>query len=160
MGDVVQRSALFLVFHHRIQSSLDRTQAAWNSHKVRTAKNKTPLAMFELSRATAITQGYWTGDPGDSLDTATDPLYGCDGEAGRLSQNTFEPSNAEEDPVDIEEDVLEESVVSRPDQELEWLREILEDFNFEEDDGNWGIDVYLNAVTLAYERIENLPDPA
>ncbi|KAG9041672.1 hypothetical protein FS837_011900 [Tulasnella sp. UAMH 9824] len=154
MSDTVQRAALFLVFQPRIQSSLDQTQAAWNNHKIRTAGNKTPLAMFELSRATAITEGYWTGDPGDLLVDAEDPLYGCDGEAGPLPQNTRDHTNVDEDPVDIDEDLVNDSELSGLDEELEWLKGILEGFDFEEDNGNWGIDVYLNAVALAYERIE------
>lgn len=93
-----QRAALFLVFQPRIQDSLDRTQAAWNYHMIGSAGNKTPVGMFELSQATAITEGYWTGDPGNSLVNAEDPLYGCDGEAGPLLQNSPEDTNVEEDP--------------------------------------------------------------
>jgi len=61
--------------------SLDRTRDAWNHHKLRTMRNKTPIAIFELSRQAAITRGYWTGDPGDDHQTASDPMYGFDGEA-------------------------------------------------------------------------------
>ena len=43
--------------------------------------NKTPIAIFELSRQAAITRSYWTGDPGDDYPTASDPMYGFDGEA-------------------------------------------------------------------------------
>lgn len=58
MEDSVQRLCLFLVFHPRIQASLNRTRDAWNFHKVRTAKNKTPVALWNLSRMEAISRGY------------------------------------------------------------------------------------------------------
>ena len=100
MEDPVHRTCLFLVYHNQIQKSLDRTRDAWNHHKLRTEHNKTPIAIFELSRETAITRGYWTGDPGDSVEVASDPSYGFDGEAPM-------PPAAEtaEDPVKDGEDV-------------------------------------------------------
>ncbi|KAG8915996.1 hypothetical protein FRC02_004297 [Tulasnella sp. 418] len=81
MDNDIQRVASYLVYQPRIQASLDRSLSAWNLHKIRTARNRSPVALFELSREAAITRGYWTGDPGDNLNTASDPNYGVDGEA-------------------------------------------------------------------------------
>ncbi|KAJ7844514.1 hypothetical protein B0H14DRAFT_2358574 [Mycena olivaceomarginata] len=67
-------ACLFLVYQPRIQASLDRTRDDWNHHKIRTERNKTPLALYEISREAAMKQGYWTGDPGDDLeDVLNDP---------------------------------------------------------------------------------------
>ena len=104
--------------------------------------------MYELSREKAITHGYWTGDPGDDLETASDPLYGCD-EAGDLPP-------AEElvsDPVgpalgsfgDLEGE-REAGIVINDDEEIMKVREILVEMDHFAEDGNSGIDVYCEAV--------------
>ncbi|KAJ6576731.1 hypothetical protein B0H10DRAFT_1836751 [Mycena sp. CBHHK59/15] len=78
MKNEVHRSCLYLVYQPRIQASLDRTRDAWNHHKIRTERNKTPVAIYELSREYALARGYWTGDPGDDVEfVANDPLYGA-----------------------------------------------------------------------------------
>ncbi|KAJ7588911.1 hypothetical protein C8J56DRAFT_785153, partial [Mycena floridula] len=58
---------LYLVFQPCIQESLDQTREAWNHHQIRTAGYRTPVAIYELSRETAIRQGYWTGDSSDDV---------------------------------------------------------------------------------------------
>ncbi|KAJ7239702.1 hypothetical protein C8J57DRAFT_1245817 [Mycena rebaudengoi] len=62
----------------RIQHSLNETRTSWKNHKIRTAGNKTPIAIYQLNRERAINRGYWTGDPGDDLLTASHPSYGED----------------------------------------------------------------------------------
>ncbi|KAJ7301576.1 hypothetical protein DFH08DRAFT_978601 [Mycena albidolilacea] len=78
MEPPIDGACLFIVFQPRIQNSLNETLASWNLHKIRTAKYKSPQAIYELSRAKAINRGYWTGDPGDDFATASHPSYGED----------------------------------------------------------------------------------
>ncbi|KAJ7601604.1 hypothetical protein DFH06DRAFT_1025391 [Mycena polygramma] len=157
MDNDIHRSCLFLVFQPRIQASLDRTRDAWNHHKVRTARNKTPIAMFELSRETAIRRGYWTGDPGDDLATAADPLYGYDGEAPLppIGDQDGEPSAVAQEPVGIDAE-REAGICINDDEELQGVQDLMPDFDFGRDDENWGIDVYCAAVILLTSRIEAL----
>lgn len=149
MEDPVQRLCLFLVFQPRIQASLDRTREAWNCHKVRTAKNKTPVAIWSISRAEAITHGYWTGDPGDPEDLAADPFYGCDSDAPFPQEDEMA-----EDPTEVSHGDEESTpaISLNADKDLEQVRELLGDFDLDEDDGNWGIDIYLQAVQVFYEK--------
>ncbi|KAJ7585862.1 hypothetical protein C8J56DRAFT_787895 [Mycena floridula] len=70
---------LYLAFQPRIQESLDRTREAWNHHQIRTAGYRIPVAIYELSRETAIQQGYWPGDPGDDVRNV-DAQYGVEGD--------------------------------------------------------------------------------
>jgi hypothetical protein len=76
MDNAIHRVCLFLVFQPQIQALLDRTRDTWNLRKIRTARHKTPVAIYALSRGKAIRLGYWTGDPGDSVDEAAQPGYG------------------------------------------------------------------------------------
>ncbi|KAJ7939148.1 hypothetical protein B0H13DRAFT_1573542, partial [Mycena leptocephala] len=69
---------LFIVFHPHIKKIPSRNPHALNLHKIRTTENKTPLAIHELRLEMAINRGYWTGDPGDDLATASHPSYGED----------------------------------------------------------------------------------
>lgn len=146
----MQRLCLFLVFHPRIQASLNRTRDAWNFHKVRTAKNKTPVALWNLSQMEAISRGYWTGDPGDPADIAADLFYGCDGDAPLPPEDEIV-----EDPSELLDREPEATGTAQTiDVDLDNAREVLEGFYFEEDDGNWGIDVYLRAVESMYALME------
>ncbi|KAJ7681188.1 hypothetical protein B0H17DRAFT_1076699 [Mycena rosella] len=154
MENEIHRSCLFLVFQPRIQASLDRTRDAWNHHKVRTARNKTPIAMFELSRETAIRRGYWTGDMGDDLNTAADPLYGYDGEAPLppITEQHGEPEIVSQEPVGIDAE-REAGICVNDDDELREVQELMPDFDFGRNDENWGIDVYCEAVLLLKSRM-------
>lgn len=149
MESEVQRVCLFLTYHNRIQHSLDETVASWNLHKVRTAGNKTPLALYQLSREKAINQGYWTGDPGDDV-TDISENYGEDpNEAYSPADELAEDPNAA-DNRDFENDVemeREAGIFVNNDEEIEAARECLGDYDFTADDGNFGIDIYCNAVT-------------
>lgn len=149
MDNFVHKTCLFLVFQGRIQQSLNRTRDAWNHHKMRTERHKTPLAMYELSRELAIQRGYWTGDAGDDIETAADPEYGLDGHAPLppTDEQTGDPAAPREEPVGRDAQ-REAGIFVNDEDDLDEVREQMGDFDFEEDDGNWGIDVYCRAVIL------------
>lgn len=103
--NAIHRVCLYIVYQPRIQASLDRTVTSWNNHHIRTANNKTPIAIYELSKMKAINRGYWTSDPGDDVSEASDPLYGEDPQAcpppnDELSEDPAE--HQKEDFVDVE----------------------------------------------------------
>ncbi|PBK67943.1 hypothetical protein ARMSODRAFT_988814 [Armillaria solidipes] len=139
MDNSVHHICLFLVFHPRIQASLDRTRDAWNHHQLRTEHYKTPIAIYELSREKAIRRGYWTGDPGDSVDEVRrDPYYGIDGD---IHDNyPFAPPEAE--------------TALNNDEDIEFVKTLMADFNFEAEDSNWGIEVYCEAVIRLLAIVE------
>lgn len=155
MDDPIHRICLYLVFQNRVQKSLDRTLDAWNHHKIRTEHNKTPIAIFELSRQTAITRGFWTGDPGDEVDVAADAMYGFDGEAPNPP-----PSNLYDDPSCVQADnigsadEMEAGILVNSDDELNEVQGMLGNLDFEKDDGNWGINVYCEAVITLLSKID------
>lgn len=150
MEDNVQRLCLYHVFRSRIQASLDRTALAWNSHRIRTAHNKSPLALFTLSRQTAITKGYWTGDPGDTDEAAEDPFYGCDGSE---VHGRFE-STRDDDPADlVEQDADDEADEAVSGGLVDEIERFLDAMDLEREDGNWGIDIYLDTVQAVYEYL-------
>ncbi|KAJ6624606.1 hypothetical protein B0H10DRAFT_1908466 [Mycena sp. CBHHK59/15] len=152
MKNDMLRSCLFLVFQPRIQVSLNRTHEAWNNHKIRTDCNKTPVAIYEVSREAAIRRGYWTGDPGDDINTvANDALYGYDGEAplpppsdAALDATIHTPMEA---PLGLEEERAA-GICLNDDDELAAIWELMPDFDFDFEDGNWGIYVFCRAVVL------------
>ncbi|KAJ6554736.1 hypothetical protein B0H19DRAFT_927723 [Mycena capillaripes] len=155
MENPIHAACLFLVFQPRIQASLNRTRDAWNHHKIRTAGNRTPIALYELSRETAIRRGYWTGDMGDTRETASDPLYGYDGEAPNPPAGT-QADSVESDPTPTgTQEQREAGICVNDDDELGRVRDLMQDFDFDADDGNWGIDVYCRAVLLLSSRILN-----
>jgi hypothetical protein len=106
MENHIHQVCLYLVFHNRIQKSLDHTCNAWNHHKLQTEQNKTPIAIFEFSGEVTITCGYWTGDPGDNLETVFDPLYGFDGQAPMppVAEMQDDPEVAGEKPLGLKEE--------------------------------------------------------
>ncbi|KIM73567.1 hypothetical protein PILCRDRAFT_15146 [Piloderma croceum F 1598] len=138
MENSIHQVCLYLVFHNRIQKSLDRTCDAWNHHKLHEA---------------AINHRYWTGDPGDDLKTASDLAYSFYG-------HTLMPPAAEmgDDSEEQGESGLEEEraagVSMNGDDELSEAQTLLDGFDADADDGNWGIDVYCEAVLLLVSRLE------
>ncbi|KAF8152030.1 hypothetical protein K438DRAFT_2079523, partial [Mycena galopus ATCC 62051] len=157
MENPVHRICLYIVFQPRIQRSLDETRTSWNVHKIRTAGNKTPTTIFELSRTRAINRGYWTGDPGDDLRTASDPLYGEDPAeqlppADELSADPTEPDHTDDPDLASERDT---SIFVNEDAEIREGRDILEELDVDGDDGNWGIDIYCRAVVLFTAHLED-----
>jgi len=150
MGNTIERVCLFLVFLPRIQASLDETRKSWNLHKMRTEHFRSPQALYELSRTKAIREGYWP-NPGDDDVVAADPEYGVDGEAPEppTEESNDDPMSADGDQPSGADAQREAGIVITDDGELEEMRTALENFDFTEDDGNFGIDVYLRAVALA-----------
>ncbi|KAF6743578.1 hypothetical protein DFP72DRAFT_827527 [Ephemerocybe angulata] len=146
---------LYLVFQPRIQASLDRAGKAWNRHGVRTARSKTPLAMYELSRERAINAGYWTGDPGDGVEVV-DEGYGEDGEANFLPPKDVlddDPVAPRSDVFDTTEAEKEAGIFIVDDDEIAAARSALGSMDFSEDDGNFGIDIYCTAVTRLFATL-------
>ncbi|KAI0739365.1 hypothetical protein C8Q80DRAFT_1111999, partial [Daedaleopsis nitida] len=152
MNNRVHRVCLFLVFHARIQAALDRARDAWNHHKLRTERNRTPVALYELSREIAIRRGYWTGDPGHTVEDVEDPLYGVDGHAPAPppGETHGEPSRLSQQPRNEEE--RRAGVTTNTDSELDESRRILHNFNFDVDDGNWGIKLFCQVVATYNSR--------
>ncbi|KAJ7234500.1 hypothetical protein B0H12DRAFT_1027960 [Mycena haematopus] len=144
MENPVHAACLYLVFHNRIQASLDRTREAWNHHQLRTERHKTPVALYELSREAAIQRGYWTGDPGDYPNDVNE-LYGYDGDAPPPPVEPGEPLHRMEQPSGATAE-REAGILVTDDEELLTAKELLGDFNYDRDDSNWGIDVYCEAV--------------
>ena len=141
MENRLHRIALFLVFQPRIQKSLDEMMNGWNNHPLRTEGHKTPNLVYELSRQTAINEGYWTRDPGDNAADAPNPFYGVD-----VQEYLTPPINElEEDPDTVQEEV-EDGIRLNTEEELHKARVAMNGFDFEADDGNWGISVYMEAV--------------
>ena len=151
------RVCLFLVFHQRVQNALERAKDAWNFHKLRTERNRTPIALYELSREKAILNGYWTGDPGDDLPHIHE-AYGVDGDAPAppRQERHGEPLHRGEQPSPGDTPAERDAgIIFNADEELEEAAHVMEDFDFDRDDGNWGIDVYLEAVSEYAARLSD-----
>ncbi|KAK7027033.1 Integrase catalytic domain-containing protein [Favolaschia claudopus] len=154
MENPIHRVCLFVVFQPRIQRSLEETIASWNRHKLRTAGNKSPQAIFELSKEKAINRGYWTGDPGDPVSDASDPHYGQDPDAPLPPTDELQsdPSSADYSEYPNVAAEREAGIVINDDDEVRECKEILMGMDFLSDDGNWGIDLYCDAVMRVTER--------
>jgi len=158
MDDPIHRVCLFLVYRARIQKSLDETTVSWNNHKVRTAGNKTPIAMYQLSREHAINRGYWTGDPGDHVSDVTDN-YGResgDGIVPPAEELASDPTAPRSDKFPSPEAEHAAGIFVNNDNEIQEVRDILGDFDLSRDDENCGINVYCEAVLLVHAHIETL----
>ncbi|KAJ7059255.1 hypothetical protein C8F01DRAFT_989671 [Mycena amicta] len=157
MGNVIERICLFLVFQPRIQAALDAARQAWNLHKIRTARNKTPTAIYELSRVKAIRLGYWTGDPGDDLATAGQEGYGQDAGAHPPADELAVDPQAVDytEFADADAEAAAGVFVNNAD-EIDEMRRALGEFDFAAEDGNNGLDVYCRAVLLATAYFSNL----
>ncbi|KAJ7052425.1 hypothetical protein C8F01DRAFT_998203, partial [Mycena amicta] len=158
MENPIERVCLFLVFQPRIQAALDRIRNAWNMHKIRTARNRTPTAMYELSRVKAIRLGYWTGDPGDDLDTAAAPEYGEEmgGPMPPADELALDPHTPDHTQFENAEDERTAGIFVNNAEEIDAMRAALENFDFAEDDGQDGISVYCRAVVLATAHFSNV----
>ncbi|KAJ7615852.1 hypothetical protein FB45DRAFT_757492 [Roridomyces roridus] len=155
MDNSMHRLCLYLIFQPRIQRSLDETRHSWNLHKIRTAGNKTPVAMYQLSKTRAINRGYWTSDPGDDVPTASAPGYGEDPEeqlppADELAED---PTTATPQGHGSTQEEFTAGIFVNEDEEIAAARGILEGFDLDEDDGNSGIDVYCRAVLVFASNI-------
>jgi hypothetical protein len=160
MENMVHRLALFVVYQPRIQASLERTIRAWNKHKICTEGNRTPEAIWELSRATAIERGYWTGDPGDDVTTATAAEYGVDPGAPAAPADECHtdptPDSRVDDSTLDSEAMKHAGLMINEDEEVELARQILAGLDVEREDENWGIDVYQEAVAIMMAAFQNV----
>lgn len=148
MDNPIHRVCLFIVFRNRIQKSLDETLVSWNNHKVRTAGNKTPNAMYQLSREQAINRGFWTGDPGDDLSEVSDD-YGRefgDGIMPPADELADDPTAPRSDYFPSAEAEHEAGIFVNNDDEIQGIKDILGDFDVSEEDDNNGINVYVEAT--------------
>jgi hypothetical protein len=93
--------------------------------------------------------GYWTGDPGDPVDEALHPNYGDDQDESFPPADEIETDPPEPDYAGFADAGREKDagIYVNGDEELEAARSCLDDIDFEQDDGNFGIDVYCSAVT-------------
>ncbi|KAJ7572569.1 hypothetical protein C8J56DRAFT_875185 [Mycena floridula] len=160
MQNDVHRVALYIVFQPRIQASLERTRQSWNLHDIRTEHYKTPVSLYELSKATAINRGYWDSDPGDDLQTASQPGYGRDAETEPLppqDELRDDPSHIDYTEFASATEEHQAGVFINDDDEIMAGRELLEGMDVDEDDGNWGIDVFCRAVLLMERRMGIIP---
>ena len=120
--------------------SLDETVASWNLHKVRTAGNKTPLALYQLSREKAINQGYWTGDPGDDVDSVSDSNYGKDPNEGFAPADELANDPQATDYHDFESNAdmeREAGIFVNDDEEIRVAKECLDGYDFHANDELW-----------------------
>jgi len=139
----IHHAALYLVYQPHIQASLDRTREAWNLHKIRTAGNRSPIALFELGRTQAINGGYWHTNPGDPTEQAQQANYGLDPDAPVPPADELT-----EDPVNNngQEDNAHHGASLKTDAELDMAAHLLKDMDLEEEDEDWGIGMYRRAV--------------
>lgn len=140
MMNPIHRLVLYLIYQPRIQPSLDRSKDAWNLHQIRTAGNRSPIALYELSREKAIRRGYWTGDPGDDIGVASHEDYGVDEDIGGADDDC---------------DAYAAHVEVNADGDLKEMQELLGEMNLQEEDENWGIDIYCRAVLVAEAAFES-----
>jgi hypothetical protein len=116
--------------------------------------------MYELSRQHAINRGYWSGDPGDDMETASDPSYGHDPTVpmppvDELSSDPTAP--VEEDYADLAAQ-KQAGVFVTGDNEIEAARDILTDWDLADEDGDWGIDMYCQAVIALSSYLASAAD--
>lgn len=155
--------SLYLVYHSRIQASLDETTTSWNNHALRTERYKTPFALYELSREAAINGGYWYSDAGDNLD-AVDEGYGVEGEVevDEESAHDFaEPTAPRSDHFADTDEEIEAGIVVAEDEFIAEAREALGDLDLNADDGAWGVDLYCEVVmrlTAFYDSLDAADD--
>ncbi|KAJ3901058.1 hypothetical protein F5879DRAFT_1011610 [Lentinula edodes] len=99
--------------------------------------HKTPIALYELSREHAKTRGYWTGDPGDDVETASHPSYGLEDELEQGAPGDHQVSEEDGNDIRVNEN-----------EDITDVHSILTGmgFDIEQEDGNWGIEVYCEAV--------------
>ena len=131
-------ACLYLVYQPRIQASLDRTTEAWNSHQIRTAGNRTPVALYELSRTRAINGGYWHIDAGDPIGMANDPIYGV--------ETDIYPPTTEATDAGGDREAPNQSASLQTDAEIEVVQQLLMGIDLQEDDQAWGKRVFRKAV--------------
>ncbi|KAJ7599561.1 hypothetical protein C8J56DRAFT_881989 [Mycena floridula] len=99
----------------------------------------TPVSLYELSKATAINHGYWDSDPGDDLQTASQPGYGRDAETELLPpQDELRDDASHIDYTEFASATEEHQagVFINNNDEIMVGHELLEGMDVDEDDGN------------------------
>ncbi|KAF5339993.1 hypothetical protein D9611_012376 [Ephemerocybe angulata] len=124
-------TALFLVYHPRIQKSLDETTTSWNNHSLRTERYKTPFALYELSKERAINAGYWDFDAGDNVSNVGDD-YGEEGDEPGAEDS--QPVPPRSDYFETLDDEIEAGIVTTDDEVLSEARDALGGMDLEKDD--------------------------
>ncbi|KAJ7579469.1 hypothetical protein C8J56DRAFT_1169753 [Mycena floridula] len=107
---------------------------------------KTPVSLYELSKATAINCGYWDSNPGNDLQTASQPGYRRDVETEPLPpQDELRDDASHIDYTEFASATEEHQagIFINDDDKIMAGHELLEGMDVDEDDGNWGIDVFL-----------------
>ncbi|PPQ84526.1 hypothetical protein CVT25_007618 [Psilocybe cyanescens] len=139
----------FLVYHHCIQHSFNETVVSWNLHKVCTAGNKSPLALYQINHEHAINQVYWTGDLGDDVEDVEEEGYGRDPEESSppADELKVDPKAANYNKFPDTEHERNAGLFINDDEEIKQARGHLDGMDLEADDGNFGIDIYCIAVS-------------
>lgn len=145
--DPVQTMALFLVFAPRIQAAVDRAVDAWNAHQMSSEHGQEPRAMFELGRLEARRLGYWENDCPEDLERMV-------AEAWEETEANIIQANGGRRPSALDE--YHAGLRIHDDQKLNKARELLDHIDFKRDDGEWGTDVYLEAVSALSIAVEEL----
>ncbi|KAJ7247536.1 hypothetical protein C8J57DRAFT_1240863 [Mycena rebaudengoi] len=115
-------------------------------HSIRIAGNKTPLAIYQISREKAINRG-------ESLDAASDPLYGHDPHAPLPPLDELQSDLSVVDYTGYPDIAAERDarITLNGDDEVEECKDILKDIDYLAEDGNSGIDIYCQAVLTVTE---------
>jgi len=149
MESSIHRVCLYIVYQPRIQQRLDQTIASWNVHKLCTAGNRSPVALYELSREQAIAGRYWTGDPGDDLENIDDD-YGQEDRMGAMpppDELVDDAAAADYSELNPERE-KEAGIFVNEDEEIALAQSVLE-IDPLADDGNNSIEIYCHAVMKA-----------
>ncbi len=96
--------------------------------------------MYKLSRKVLMLQDVWTGDVGDDV-LCIDRYYGVDEGNDTGIKIPVNPSNT--------------NISLNKDEDIEEVCQLLGNFDFEADDGNWGINVYCQAVVVVLSCLNN-----
>ena len=86
--------------------------------------------------------------------TTLDPLYGFDGEALIPPAAEVQDDTQEGEELSGTDDKRAAGVSVNGDDKLHEVEELLADLDLNAEDGNWGIDVYCEAMILLMSRLE------
>ncbi|KAJ7581912.1 hypothetical protein C8J56DRAFT_1029335 [Mycena floridula] len=115
----------------------------------------------DFGRAKAINHGYWSSDPGDDINTASALGYGREAETEPLpprDELRDDPTAPDHTEFASSVEEYQAGIFINDDDEIAAGRELLEGLDINEDDGNWGIDVYCRAVLHMERRMGIVPD--
>jgi len=149
-GNVIERLCLYIMFQPRIQASPERTKNSWNLHKLCTEHNKSPSSIYEVSCTKSINRGYWHSDPGDSVGDVSEDSYGQEDITllPPMDELRDGPHGWDDRELGSLEEERKKGIVINEDTEILLARDVLEDFDVTREDGNWGTNVYGQAVIV------------